>query len=707
MRCALLILAVFSAPQPVAQAVADTALVDAIMAASETSADVGEALHELLSSAPGDAAGERDLESAFRAAWRDILFDRYDADAYRDVLTHLTGAGHGAIEAHRASIGQRYPTPEALEARVAEAASGRVDGLASETLARRFLDMDLPILRPTEAMVALKVAMHERDPAAAELLAEAGAFELPAPSELTAAERAGRILATRLFLAGLDPGVVEAEIGFRESDVGSGHFASIRDAALHALIPHLATQLVGLVRNPPPPPPPPIAERAWTGYIRPVRPAASALSPESLDLAYDTELGGRLWLLVRDRTDPAWVSEFGGEIVLRLAEQLDARLSPAELAEAMAFFRSETFAQIWLAEQRSYLMSPDDRSDALDRSAGASRSASPGRAEAVRALLLAQARDGIRAERYRRAFEIVSRELPDAAAEMKASGWRAGVLEQAEDPPGVTDAYVDYVVVELDDVPVPTLREGAAFYASPVGQLVVDALMEAALQSIIPWQANSLVARYAESTDEVFDVVERNPVLVGGLIGLQSRVEYPRAAREAGIEGRVFVQFVVNETGAVVDPIVTRSPSELLSEAALRAVRESRFVPGSQDGRPVKVRFSLPINFVLNDIDIVDVPDLPARVIGGLDAVQDALAAPEDAPRGTVFVRVVLDPAGAVTNVRVERSPDPSLDQAALDAVLAVEYAPAEHRGGAVHTALMVPVRFGSSPPDEAGTERR
>ena len=100
--------------------------------------------------------------------------------------------------------------------------------------------------------------------------------------------------------------------------------------------------------------------------------------------------------------------------------------------------------------------------------------------------------------------------------------------------------------------------------------------------------------------DGVFIVVEEPPVLIGGLDALQRRVEYPRLAREAGIEGRVFVQFVVDERGDVVDPVVTRSPSDLLSRAALDAVREVRFEPGVQRGRPVKVRFALPVHFVLN-----------------------------------------------------------------------------------------------------------
>ncbi|WP_412063645.1 energy transducer TonB [Rubrivirga sp. IMCC45206] len=102
-----------------------------------------------------------------------------------------------------------------------------------------------------------------------------------------------------------------------------------------------------------------------------------------------------------------------------------------------------------------------------------------------------------------------------------------------------------------------------------------------------------------DTPDEVFIVAEVQPVLIDGIGELQSRVEYPEFARRAGIEGQVVVQFVVDERGNVVDPVAVRSPNELLSEAAIEAVRESRFTPGQQRGRPVKVRFSVPVTFRL------------------------------------------------------------------------------------------------------------
>lgn len=101
-----------------------------------------------------------------------------------------------------------------------------------------------------------------------------------------------------------------------------------------------------------------------------------------------------------------------------------------------------------------------------------------------------------------------------------------------------------------------------------------------------------------EQEQEIFVVVEEQPQC-GGVKALQQEVEYPDFARKAGIEGRVFVQFVVNEEGNVVQPKVTRGVHKLLNEEALRAVQELNCEPGMQRGNPVKVRMSLPVTFRL------------------------------------------------------------------------------------------------------------
>lgn len=100
---------------------------------------------------------------------------------------------------------------------------------------------------------------------------------------------------------------------------------------------------------------------------------------------------------------------------------------------------------------------------------------------------------------------------------------------------------------------------------------------------------------------EIFLVVEQDPELIGGLEGLQRSIRYPEIARKAGIEGRVFVQFVVDEKGNVVSPVVTRGIGGGCDEAALEAVRKAKFKPGKQRGKPVKVQYSLPVTFRLQN----------------------------------------------------------------------------------------------------------
>lgn len=102
-----------------------------------------------------------------------------------------------------------------------------------------------------------------------------------------------------------------------------------------------------------------------------------------------------------------------------------------------------------------------------------------------------------------------------------------------------------------------------------------------------------------EAEPEIFVVVENPPELIGGIQGIQERLQYPEIARQAQIEGTVYVQFVVDERGNVTDPFCIRDPGGQTCEEALRVVRTAKFEPGRQRGQPVKVRFSLPIKFRL------------------------------------------------------------------------------------------------------------
>ena len=102
-----------------------------------------------------------------------------------------------------------------------------------------------------------------------------------------------------------------------------------------------------------------------------------------------------------------------------------------------------------------------------------------------------------------------------------------------------------------------------------------------------------------EAEPEIFVIVEEMPELIGGLSGLQSRIKYPEIAKKAGVEGRVYLQFVVDEQGNVQNPVVTRGIGAGCDEEALRAIMNAKFKPGKQRGQPVKVKMSLPVTFKL------------------------------------------------------------------------------------------------------------
>ncbi len=102
-----------------------------------------------------------------------------------------------------------------------------------------------------------------------------------------------------------------------------------------------------------------------------------------------------------------------------------------------------------------------------------------------------------------------------------------------------------------------------------------------------------------EEAPEVFIVVERMPEPVGGMKAIFDRVRYPEIARRAGIEGRVLVEFIVDEQGNVTEPKVLRGIGGGCDEAAIEAISGVKFTPGMQRGRPVKVQFQVPIVFRL------------------------------------------------------------------------------------------------------------
>ena len=108
-----------------------------------------------------------------------------------------------------------------------------------------------------------------------------------------------------------------------------------------------------------------------------------------------------------------------------------------------------------------------------------------------------------------------------------------------------------------------------------------------------------------EEEEVVFVVVESMPEFPGGQQALfkylGDNVKYPVIAQENGIQGRVIGQFVVNKDGSIVDIEVVRSGGDpSLDKEAIRVIKSMpKWKPGKQRGKPVRVKFTLPVNFKL------------------------------------------------------------------------------------------------------------
>ena len=116
--------------------------------------------------------------------------------------------------------------------------------------------------------------------------------------------------------------------------------------------------------------------------------------------------------------------------------------------------------------------------------------------------------------------------------------------------------------------------------------------------------APAVVEEEEESSQTIFTVVEEMPDFPGGpgelLKFIAKSIKYPVIAQENGIQGRVICAFVVNKDGSVVDAEVLRGVDPSLDKEALRVIGTMpKWKPGKQRGKPVRVKYTVPITFRL------------------------------------------------------------------------------------------------------------
>ena len=112
------------------------------------------------------------------------------------------------------------------------------------------------------------------------------------------------------------------------------------------------------------------------------------------------------------------------------------------------------------------------------------------------------------------------------------------------------------------------------------------------------------VAEEVHVEAEIFTIVEEQPSFPGGEAALMEflgkNISYPPMAKESGIQGTVFVTFVVEPDGSVSNVKTLRGIGGGCDEEAIRVVKNMpKWKPGKQRGKPVRVQFNLPIRFIL------------------------------------------------------------------------------------------------------------
>jgi len=108
----------------------------------------------------------------------------------------------------------------------------------------------------------------------------------------------------------------------------------------------------------------------------------------------------------------------------------------------------------------------------------------------------------------------------------------------------------------------------------------------------------------AQVDDNIYSLVDQQPTYPGGMSAffkyIQSNLQYPSAAKAAGIEGRVFVEYVIEKDGSVTGAKVLKGLNSECDKEALRLISNSeKWMAGKIDGKKVRVKMALPLNFKL------------------------------------------------------------------------------------------------------------
>lgn len=188
-----------------------------------------------------------------------------------------------------------------------------------------------------------------------------------------------------------------------------------------------------------------------------------------------------------------------------------------------------------------------------------------------------------------------------------------GKRSTIEDVQALDPKAIDHIDVLKDNASIEVYGE-----EGKNGVIIITTKDAARYTATATWQPSSstetsddivVVGMETETNEEInpeaFDVVEKMPEYPGGIEGLMKflseNVRYPEAASKAGIQGRVLVNFIVEKDGRISNIHVINKVNDYLDAEAIRVVGVMpKWTPGMHEGKPVRVKYTVPISFRLN-----------------------------------------------------------------------------------------------------------
>jgi TonB family protein len=200
-----------------------------------------------------------------------------------------------------------------------------------------------------------------------------------------------------------------------------------------------------------------------------------------------------------------------------------------------------------------------------------------------------------------------------------------------------------------------------------------------------PSPTPALNSNFEITENTIFDVVEKAPEFEGGIQAwnewIKSNIQYPNTAKQMGVEGTVYVVFVINKDGTIDQPEILRGIGAGCDEEVIRLISEApNWIPGEQRGQKVNVRMRLPVRFKLPSDQFVSESFIDESSENSTDDAKasDAfnhhmsrnLKYPSDARSngvvGTVFTKMKLDENGKIISYSISKGVSQELDDEVL-----------------------------------------